>query len=470
MDTRKLTTGPRWAGSPAVACLLLVLAVAAGGLTAAEPAPLSPADAAREAHGVLVRLCDDIGGRLTGSPADRAALARLDAELRSRGLKPETVPFRMPGWERGRDEVTLLAPLARELRVAALAYSEPHPAFVAEVVDLKEGRVTDYPAESVRGFVGLYGPGTALQTREVLELARERGVAALLLINREGGGQLLARTGSFVGAPLPLPVYSIAQEEGGWIRRLLQRREPVRLRVQTRSRSKEVETGNLVLRFPGRTADRIILGAHVDSWDLGQGAIDNGIGIAQLLALARILQGRELNRTVELVWLNGEEQGLWGSRKHAGALGAAPVVAMVNLDMVGVPVGVNALGDETLVPFLERWNRGRGERALAQGVQNINWFGSDHTPYQLEGIRAITFNAPIPREQVRYYHDMADTIDKVPEALIVDSVEVIADLVLALDREASLAAWRRPREETPALFTRFGIDRRMRAVGFWPFP
>lgn len=465
MDTRDLIL------SPAAGRRLLLFAALLALVPAASAAvPLPARDAGREAHEILVRLCDDIGGRLTGSPADRAAIARLEAELRARGLTPRIEPFRMPGWERGRDEVAMVAPVARVLRVAALAYSEPHARLEGDVVDLREGKAADYPADLARGTIGLYGPGTPLQTGEIVALARERGVAALLLVNREGGGQLLARTGSFVGAPLPLPVYSITQEEGMWIRRLLQRGERVRLRVETRSKSREVDTANLVLRFPGRTPDRIIVGAHVDSWDLGQGAIDNGIGVAQLLALARVLQGRDLNRTVDLVWLNGEEQGLWGSRVHAKAVAGEPVVAMLNLDMVGVPVGVNALGDETLLPFLERWNRDRGERKLAQGVQNINWFGSDHTPYQLEGIRAITFNAPIPREQVRYYHDLADTIDKVPEALIVDSVEVIADLLLALDREADLTAWRRPPGETPALFTRFGIDRRMRAVGFWPFP
>jgi hypothetical protein len=142
---------------------------------------------------------------------------------------------------------------------------------------------------------------------------------------------------------------------------------------------------------------------------------------------------------------------------------------MINLDMVGVPIAVNALGDESLVSALERWNAGRGDAKLPQGVQNINWFGSDHTPYQLAGVRAITFNAPIPRESVRYYHDLADTIDKLPEQIVVDSTAVIGDLVLALANDASLAAFRRPPADTEKLFTTFGLERRMRATGYWPF-
>jgi hypothetical protein len=142
---------------------------------------------------------------------------------------------------------------------------------------------------------------------------------------------------------------------------------------------------------------------------------------------------------------------------------------MINLDMVGVPIAVNALGDESLVPALERWNAGRGDRKLPKGVENINWFGSDHTPYQLAGVRALTFNAPIPRESVRYYHDLADTIDKLPAQIVVDSTAVIGDVMLALVSDPALGAFRRPSGDTQKLFTTFGLEPRMRGIGYWPF-
>ncbi len=416
---------------------------------------------------MLTRLCDDHGGRLVGSPANRAAMDQLATELRALGLQPELVPFTMAGWERGADRVELLAPLARPLRVAALSYTQPHAAFEADVVDVGAGRTEDYPAD-VRGKIALLDSTCALPAREFSRIAFERGARGILFINREGGGQLLARTGSFIGEALALPVYSLAQEEGRWLQRLLQRKQPVRVRMETHSRCREVTTANLVLRLPGRSPERLIVGAHFDSWDLGQGALDNGLGTAQLFALASALRGRDLARTVELVWFNGEELGLWGSRHAAGTLGDAPVVAMINLDMVGVPIAVNALGDESLVPALEKWNTARGDAKLALGVQNINWFGSDHTPYQLAGRRAITFNAPIPRESVRYYHDFGDTIDKLPEQIVVDSTAVIGDLVLALANDASLGAFRRTPADTEKLFTTFGLETRLRGVGYWP--
>ncbi|MEO6244523.1 MAG: M28 family peptidase, partial [Opitutaceae bacterium] len=166
----------------------------------------------------------------------------------------------------------------------------------------------------------------------------------------------------------------------------------------------------------------------------------------------------------------GEEQGLFGSRHAAVRLGETPVVAMLNLDMVGVPIGVNTLGDESLVPALERWHASRPEvKRLPKGVENINWLASDHTPFQLAGVRALTFNAPIPREAVRYYHDFADTIDKVSPQLIDDSAAVMIDLVLALANDSALRPERRSPTDTEKIFTRFGLEKRMKALGMWPF-
>jgi hypothetical protein len=70
---------------------------------------------------------------------------------------------------------------------------------------------------------------------------------------------------------------------------------------------------------------------------------------------------------------------------------------------------------------------------------------------------------------VRYYHDLADTIDKVAPQLIDDSAAVVIDLVRTLADDASLGAWRRPAPETEKLFTRFGLEKRMRTMGLWPF-
>ncbi|PTX94471.1 M28 family peptidase [Opitutus sp. ER46] len=454
--------------------LAAMFVVAALGANLLRADPVEQVDrvgpAAQAAHAMLTRLCDDFGGRVTGRPANQAALERLVQELRGLGLQPEVSTFSMPGWERGRDEVALLTPVARELRAVAFGYSQPAGPFEAAVVAIGNGRASEYPVGDVAGKVGLLDGGRGVPLRDIVRVARERGLRALLFVNRVDGGRLLARTGSFIGEPLAVPALSLTQEEGSWMQRLLARGKDVRVRVEIRSHCRPVETANVIVRLPGKTAERVIVGAHFDSWDQGQGAIDNGLGTAQLFALAHALRGERLRRTIELVWFNGEELGLWGSIHAAGQLGEAPVVAMMNLDMVGVPQAVNALGNESLVAWLERWNDARGAERLPGGVQNQNWFGSDHTPYQVAGIRTVTFHGPIDPAAVRYYHDFADTIDKLPEKLVHDSSAVITSLVLALASDSALRPERRAPGEVRAFLAETGIEERMRDVGWWPFP
>jgi Zn-dependent M28 family amino/carboxypeptidase len=246
------------------------------------------------------------------------------------------------------------------------------------------------------------------------------------------------------------------------------------VRLHVTSFCKEVDTANIVVKFPGRTADTIVLGAHFDTWDLGQGALDNGLGTAQLFAVAKLLHEHAPQnlRTVELVWFNGEEQGLWGSRHHAPTLKGRPITAMINLDMVGFPTSVNALGCTELVPLLHQFNATLGARKLTQGkdgVDNVNWFGSDQTPYQLQGIRTITFGATIPPEDVRYYHDFGDTFDKVSPEIVGESSATVAALTYWLANEPGLDATRMSPQEAAGLFAEKGLEERMRELGLWTF-
>ena len=455
-----------------------VVAVLLGGLPlrgqpvqAVQEAIVADAQADTSGHQFLTRLCDDFGGRLTGSPANRGALERVLAELKALGVEARLEKFRMPGWVRERDEAMLIAPQRRPLRVAALSYTQPQAKFEAEVVDIGQGRDEDFAKLNATGKVGLLAPNTTVPRGQYENAAVKHGMRGILFINRVAGGQLLARTGSFTGEPLRIPVFSLTQEEGNWMLRLLKRGEIVRVSMEAGSHCEEIETANIVATFPGRTADRIVVGAHFDSWDLGQGAMDNGVGIAQLYLLARLLHAHAPQnlRTVELVWFNGEEQGLWGSRFHAAALRGQPVAAVINLDMVGFPLSVNALGYDDLVPVLERFNASLGAHPLKQGVGNINWFGSDHTSFQLEGIRAVTFGGFIEPDAVRYYHDFGDTIDKVDPRLIPESAALIAALTYRLANESGLATTRLPPAEVEALFRKFDLENRLKGVGLWPF-
>ncbi|MFI5355978.1 MAG: M28 family peptidase [Opitutales bacterium] len=425
----------------------------------------------RSAYEFLGRLCDDFGGRLTGSPANQAALVRTVEELRALGVDARLQTFKMPGWVRRDDEATLVVPFERRLRVCAIGYVQPHDAVEAAVVDLGNGSDEAIKGLDTKGKIGLLGPNAESRRGGYDALAHDLGLVGILGTCRVRGGQLLCRTGSFQGHPVNVPAFCVTQEEGLWMQRLLKRGRPVRVRLQTRSFCQEVDTANIVVTFPGRTAETVVVGAHFDSWDLGQGAIDNGLGTAQIFALAKLFQAHAPQnlRTVELVWFNGEEQGLWGSRHFAPTLQGRPVVAMVNLDMVGYPTSVNALGCAEMVPVLEKFNATLGARKLAEGVANADWFGSDQTSFQLQGIRAITVGGTIDPDVVRYYHDFGDSYDKSDPKMIAESSATIAALAYWLANEPGLNPHRMPEAETVAVLRAAKMEHSLRAVGLWPF-
>ena len=419
----------------------------------------------------LGHLCDDHGGRLTGSVANEGALISTIEALRAVGVNAHLQTFKMPGWVRGDDEVTMVAPLNRKLRATSLSYTQPHDAFEADVVDLGNGSAEAREGLETEGKIGLLGAGARTRRGGYNEYAAELGLKGIIRTCRITGGQLLCRTGSFEGKPLAVPVYSVTQEEGKWMARSLKRGKQVRVRLHTRSYCKEIETANIVATFPGDSADTIIVGGHFDSWDLGQGAMDNGLGTAQLFSIAKAFQelSPKNRRTVELVWFNGEEQGLWGSRHHAPTVRDRPISAMINLDMVGAIQSVNALGFADLVSVLEGFDASLGERRMEKGVADINWFGSDHTPYQLEGVRSITFGAPIAPEAVRYYHDFGDTFDKIDSKMLIDTSATIAALTYYLANIPELENTRVSDETIKTIFKSKRVRDRMRNSGMWRF-
>jgi Iap family predicted aminopeptidase len=431
-------------------------------------------DAARASdagHEMLVELCDRFGGRLAGTSETRAAMEWLAARLHAHGIETRFEPFDMPGWLPGEASLEMLLPVRRPMRAVAVGYSPPCEEFEAHVVDLGTGEGIDRSDTRVRGAVGLLSPHTPVPRHELQRRASTLGLRALLQINREGGGQLLARSGSLAGETLAVPTFSITQEEGFWIRRSLARGDDVRVRLASDARPLPIATANLSVAFPGTSGATIVVGAHFDSWHLGQGAMDNGLGVAQLYHAALLLKRHapRNHHAIELVWLEGEELGLWGSRHRAEVDRTRPIVAMVNLDMVGHPRSVNALGYRDLLPTLERFRDVYGSDALPDGVDDTPWIASDHTPYMLAGMRAVTFGAPIPRESVRYYHDFADTIDKVDPAMLREGVAAAVALVHHLANDTTLEARRVPDEETIAVFESKNLVPRLKNDGFWPF-
>ncbi|MFT5087829.1 MAG: Iap family predicted aminopeptidase [Candidatus Latescibacterota bacterium] len=411
-------------------------------------------------------------GRLAGTAGNAKSMDYLEAHLQQLGIRTHRERFDVPGWRRGTDRVTVVSSMNRPLRAAALGYVAAHSPVEADLTLIENTNFDNLDPIETKGRIALAAPNLRFIHSEYERLAVEFGMVGVLLTNRVDGGQLLARTANHEGISSPLPIYSISAEDGRWLERLHVHDETVTVQLETSSDCVDLTVENLVATLPGSSGQKIVLGAHFDSWDLGQGAMDNGLGIAQLFDAIRLLQAHSpINEhTVEIVFFNAEEWGLWGSRDYVERHDLGQVRAMVNLDMVGRPIALNAMGFDELIPLLNAFSTKLGSWALKPEIANKTWLGSDHHPFILRGIPSITFNAPVDENRVRYYHDFADTFDKVDAEMLSRATAIVALLIheLANDTQSDLRHY--DRVETANLFHSAGVDALMRKMGQWPFP
>jgi hypothetical protein len=381
-------------------------------------------------------LIDTIGGRLAGSPTGTRAEAWAAGWLRSFGL--DTVYYdvvRVPVWRRGAIQVRVTTPsVARHRPIAAIALGYS-PAWLIDQVN-----------------------------PEVMQRAVQANAAALLRITFQPGRLPQARTVPWPEPPAPIPVLSLSREDGLWLRRqaagsvLLQ----IRVEAETRAGTALNVVGEWRGSDPELTNEAFLLGAHLDSWDLGDGALDNGTGVLAVMTAmqALVAEGRRPRRTVRIVLFAAEELGLLGSRYYVAVHNAelTNLVAMMNLDMVGAPTGYGATGHpeaDTLFARLAAETRLR-DLGMSAEVNHGGGPGSDHQPFLLEGVPTIYVQTSLPPETPRWYHNAADTFDKIDLGGIRGTAAAVAAAAWALaDHPGRPLLYLTP-EETTLLIQRLG--------------
>ncbi len=427
-----------------------------------------------DSYRVLGRLCDESGGRLMGTPGNLKAMDILSEELQKHGINVKREKIKVPGWVRGDDEVILKSPVEKKLKAIALGYVNPLATTKSNVVYAQYGFDEDYSVINAAGKIVLVTQENpkgkdALLRYEAIDIAAKHGAIAILFINTKTGAQNLAGTGNFTGNPTAIPAFSLTFEEGKWIQRLIEKNIPVEIEVTSRSYCIEMESANTVVTFPGKSEEKIVVGAHFDSWDMGQGGVDNGIGTAILFDIARLIQNfsKENYYTIELVWFNGEELGLWGSKKYVEMHKGDKIKAMINMDMTGSPTGFNAMGIDELIPFLTELNERLIGFNMKAGVVNSPWTNSDHMPFMFAGVPTVSLQAHLDEEMYKYYHEAGDTFDKVNKKYLSEAAAVVTLLTTQLANRTELVIKNRTDEEMISLFKKYNLDKRLKKQKEW---
>jgi hypothetical protein len=444
------------------------------------------------AYRLLSELSDGIGPRLTGSAQDARAGEWALETMRAIGLQnvhPE--PWTMErGWQRGIARAHLMIPFPLDLSVTSYGWagSTAPGGAEADVVRVNSNALREEARDNAPAWEGKVllatpkDPKASDMLKTMSELpgflaaAREAG-AILVLLRDTRPGLMLPHTGplSFPGRSSILPVLDIAEEHEALILRILGAGKPVRVRVDVQNSftAGAVVSNNIVGEIPGSEHPEqvVVLGGHLDSWDLGTGSIDDGFGVAAVLGAAKsiLASGALAKRTIRFVLFTGEEQGLLGSRaytqKHHAELDN--FVCAIILDWGNGPIKKFVLGGhiEFSGPLDELFGAIQDVGPPGAGDGYLTY--TDAYAFTLSGVPAIAAFQDSPNYTL-VGHSAADTLDKVnADILNRDSALLALSAVWLASYPARIGTvW------SPAKTAEMLKDQRtaLRALGLWPFP
>ncbi|MDC3956771.1 M20/M25/M40 family metallo-hydrolase [Polyangium jinanense] len=323
-------------------------ATASAAAPAPAPVPRDPnvdklqlaAQVDSHAYDMVRSLVDEVGPRLAGSLGDKAAVAWALRTMKEKGLENvRAEKVMVPHWERGAESGRIVAPYAHTLAIAALGGSIGTPAkgLEGEIVMVEsldamaamdeakvKGKIVFYSAPTTRTKDGSgYGKVAGIRYRGAIAAAR-KGAIGVLLRSIGTDHDRLPHTGGMVyDKDVPkIPAAAVSVPDAELIARLVGQGKPVRVSFSLGAKLlPDAESANVIGEVKGREKpdEIVLLGAHLDAWDLGQGAIDDGAGCAAVVEAARLVLGlgARPRRTIRVVLFANEENGLRGAVAYA---------------------------------------------------------------------------------------------------------------------------------------------------------
>ncbi|HEY8038154.1 MAG TPA: M20/M25/M40 family metallo-hydrolase [Polyangiaceae bacterium] len=406
-------------------------------------------------------LCDEVGPRLAGSPGDRAAVAWALRTMQGMGLaNVHAEKVKVTRWERGEGRAEIVAPFPQPLLVAALGGSvgTPPGGLTGDVVEATSiAELEKLDPLSVRGKLVFLNPpmrrardgagyGEAVGNRaRGARAAAKLGATGLLLRSIGTDHDRVAHTGAKAKDEHEIPAAALSVPDAELLHRVLAQSKTVRVHLVLGARTlPDAESANVMGEVTGRErpGEIVLVGAHLDSWDLGTGAVDDGAGVGIALETARLfaaLPGKP-RRTLRVVLFANEEHGLQGAKEYARvhAAEAAAHVAATEADFGGDAVyAVRWLGDPS-----SRERFVALARSLAPlGVERqdeAGHGGADITPLQELGVPLLDLRQDGTR-YFDYHHTANDTVDKIDPPTLAQAAAAFATAAWAVaDMEGDL--------------------------------
>lgn len=434
----------------------------------------------------LRRLTDEIGGRPSGSPAMAKAITWAVDAFHAAGVESvHTENYSIPvNWSEGATHLEVLSPTPFPVHLVSVGWAPatPQGGITANIVDVGDGQEADFARvgsaargaivlvhsdvlETLDGLFAEYMEAPGIITRSVAA-----GASAILWMSSREHGLLYRHTNSTEGKLDRLPQAIVAREDALRLARFLAAGQNVRVRLDIPNQIGEpVEQQNVVAEIRGRERpdEYVVVGAHLDSWELGTGALDNGCNAALVIEAARdiIATGLRPRRSIRFILFSGEEQGMLGSwayvRSHRAEMDHIAGVVVID-EGIGRITGFSLGGRHdteaalrTILKPVEPWG-------VTQHTADALW-GTDHFDFMLEGVPTLVPNQEAANYMVNY-HAASDTLDKVDIREVKLNTAIIA---FGIAESPEKLGPRQSRAEIEAMLKQTGLGQQMQLVGIW---
>lgn len=430
----------------------------AASLLACGPSHAWAAEKDTTAWDIVAGLTTEIGPRLAGSSAEARARDWAKVRLETLGFTNVAIePFAMRGYVRGEDRAQLIAPYTQPLAITALGYSGATPAkgiegelvyfptldaLKAAEAGVLEGKIAfvDHAMKANQDGSG-YGPYGAVR-RKGPAIAAQKGAVGIIIRSIGTDSHRNPHTGAtdFPEDVKAIPSGAVSNPDANLIARVAASGKPMRLSLTLTGQTKDkLPSGNVIGELLGRdpSLPAILVACHLDSWDLGTGAIDDasGCGIVTAAAL-RAQQGKQALRTIRVLWAGSEELGAYGGAAYAEHHGDDPHALVMESDF-----GADRVWR---VQFkMAESNKALQDR-IVTALGDLGVVYATGEPYPGADVHAIADKQKLAvvklgqdgTEYFDLHHTPDDTLDKVDPAMLEQNVAVWSEVLKIVANEA----------------------------------
>ena len=435
----------------------------------------------------LQELCDEIGGRVTGTASNEKAVDWALNKFLSEGITAEKDPFEMPVyWHEKSTSASIKGTDFAPLVVAK--YQTPPGIYSHNIVWVGRGTSEEFDQLGINDFSDLF---VMVETDLCLDIdglfaeyahatmvemeAYKRNVAGVIFMSSRPQ-KLLYHFLTMKATENSLPQFVMAREDAQRCARILQDGQTLEIHVEA-----NIDTGdsftshNVIAEIKGseKPDEVVIIGSHIDSWALGTGANDNGCNVALMIDIARQMKRRNIKpkRTIRFALWNGEEQGYFGSwdytKDHIEELDNHIMALSVDIGS-GALTGFFTNGREEMVHITDEVLK--PVAALGDFTQiNAPIVGTDNFDFMLQGVPNLVGNHK-PQVYGVNYHASSDTYDKVDLKQLKINSAIVASLAIGyanLDDESAAELQRHNRSNVEKLIEQSNLEFTMRMFNVW---